>query len=196
MSLAVDATGFAVRSSKLIWLTSTFAMKARRSFVKAHLAIDVTWLSVQSYVLTDGRVHEATQFGRLLEPLHGLGDVYADAGYLSLENAWLVTTKGGTPYLRPKVTTTGSRWKGASARRVNPRPYRTMVEAFRRSPETWLKTYHRRSKIEGVNSAIKRRLGRALWPVSDLFRRLELALKIVVWNLIRLVYKEAVEANA
>ena len=191
MSLAVDATGFAVRSSKLVWLTSTYSMKARRSFVKAHLAVDVTWLSVQSYVLTDGRVHEATQFGRLLEPLRGLGDVCADAGYLSVEHAWLVTTKGGTPYLRPKATTTGSPWKGS---RVNPRPYRDMVGAYRRDPEGWLKRYHRRSKIEGLNGAVKTRLGRALWPVSDLFRRLELALKIVVWNLMRLVYKEAVEA--
>ncbi len=195
MSLAVDATGFAVRSSKLIWLTSTYSMKARRAFVKAHLAVDVEWLSVLSYVLTDGRVHEATQFARLLEPLPRLGDVYADAGYLSLENAWLVTAKGGTPYLRPKATTTGSAWKGGNARRVNPRPYRTMVDAFRRSPEAWLATYHRRSTIEGVNSAIKRRLGRTLWSASDLFRRLELALRIVVWNLIRLVYREAVEAT-
>ena len=59
----------------------------------------------------------------------------------------------------------------------------------------WLKMYHRRSKIEGVNGAIKRRLGATLWSVSDGFRRLELGLKLLVWNLIRLVYKEAVEAN-
>ena len=194
MSLAVDATGFAVRSSKLVWLSSGYAFKARRCFVKAHLAVETTWLSVQSYVLTESRVHEATQLGTLLEPLHGIGDVYADAGYLSLENAWLVTTKGGTPYLRPKATTTGSPWKGGSARRVNPRPYRDMVEAYRLNPAAWLARYHRRSKIEGVNGAIKRRLGATLWSVSDLFRRLELALKIVVWNLIRLVYKKAAEA--
>lgn len=195
MSLAVDATGFAVRSSKLIWLTSTYAMKARRAFVKAHLAVDVTWLSVQSYVLTESRVHEATQFERLLEPLHGIGDVYADAGYLSLENAWLVTAKGGTPYLRPKATTTGKAGK-QGGRRVDPRPYRAMVAAYLRSPEAWLAAYHRRSKIEGVNGAIKRRLGATLWSVSELFRRLELALKLVVWNLIRLVYKGAIEANS
>ena len=194
MSLAVDATGFGVRSSKLIWLSSGYAVKARRCFVKAHLAVDITWLSVQSYVLTESRVHETTQLERLLEPLQGIGDVYADAGYLSLENAWLVTTKGGTPYLRPKVTTTGASTSGR-ARRVNPRPYRDMVDAFRRSPAEWLARYHRRSKIEGVNAAIKRRLGATLWSVSDVFRRLELALKLVVWNLIRLVYKEAVEAN-
>ena len=194
MSLAVDATGFAVRSSKLIWLSSTISMKARRCFVKAHLAVDVTWLSVQSYVLTESRVHETTQLGRLLGDLHGLEDVYADAGYLSLENAWLVTAKGGTPYLRPKVTTTGKAWK-QGGRRVDPRPYRTMVAAYLRDRGGWLKMYHRRSKIEGVNGAIKRRLGATLWSVSDGFRRLELGLKLLVWNLIRLVYKEAVEAN-
>jgi len=70
-----------------------------------------------------------------------------------------------------------------------------MVAAYLRDRDAWLKTYHRRSRIEGVNGAIKRRLGRTLWSVSDLFRRLELALRIVVWNLVRLVYKRAVEAN-
>jgi len=45
-----------------------------------------------------------------------------------------------------------------------------------------------------LNAAIKRRLGATLWSVSDVFRRLELGLKLVVWSLIRLVYKETVEA--
>jgi len=192
MSLAVDATGFAVRSSKLIWLSGA-AVRARRGFVKAHLAVETTWLSVQSYVLTESRVHETTRFEELLGPLRGLGDVYADPGYLSLENAWLVVAKGGTPYIKLKVTTTGRPWK-KGGQRVDPRPYRSMVEAYRRGPEEWMSRYHQRSKIEGVNGAIKRRLGRTLWSASDLFRRLELALKFVVWNLIRLVYKKTVEA--
>jgi IS5 family transposase len=191
MSLAVDATGFAVRSSKLVWLSSGVRFKERRAFVKAHLAVETTWLSVQAYVLTSSRVHETTQLERLLEDVHGLGDVYADSGYLSVGNAWLVASKGGTPYMEPKVTTTGSGRR--SARGVYPGPYRSMVDAYRRDPPGWMKRYHQRSKIEGVNGAIKRRLGRTLWSASDLFRRLELALKFVVWNLIRLVYKRTAE---
>lgn len=87
MSVAVDATGFAVRSSKLVWLSSGLRFKERRSFVKAHLAVETTWMSVQAYAITSSRVHEATRFEALLEDLHGLGEVYADAGYLSVENA-------------------------------------------------------------------------------------------------------------
>jgi len=142
MSLAVDATAFGVRSFKLIWLSSGYAMKARRCLVKAHLAVDVTWPSVQSYVLTESRLHEATQLGGLLEPLSRLGDVYADAGYLSIENAWLVSTMRGMPYLRPKVTTTGASTSGR-AKRVNPQPYREMVKAFRCSPEVPPSLAHR-----------------------------------------------------
>lgn len=190
MSVAVDATGFAVRSSKLVWLSSGLRFKERRAFVKAHLAVETTWLSVQSYVLTESRVHDATQLGALLEPLRHLGDVYADPGYLSVENVWLVTTKGGTPYVKLKSTTTGT----SGHRRVDPRPYVDMIDAYRRRPEAWMARYHQRSKIEGLNGAIKRRLGRTLWSMSDLFRRLELALKLVVWNLMRLVYKTVVEA--
>jgi hypothetical protein len=192
MSLAVDATGFSVRSSKLVWLSSGASFRARR-FVKAHLAVETTWLSVQSYVLTDGHIHDATQFEVLLDGVRGIGDVYADPGYLSLGNVWLVSAKGGTPYIKPKATTTGtSKWGG---RRFDPRPYRRMVEAYRRAPDEWMARYHQRSKIEGLNGAIKRRLGRVLWSASDRFRRLELALKIVVWNLIRLVYKKTAQGE-
>ena len=56
-----------------------------------------------------------------------------------------------------------------------------------------MKRYHQRSKIEGVNAAIKRRLGRVLWSASDLFRRLELALRLIVWNIMRLIYKKTAE---
>lgn len=94
--------------------------------------------------------------------------------------------------MEPKVTTTGA--GRGSAQGVTPGPYRAMVDAYRRDPTSWLTRYHQRSKTEGVNGAIKRRLGRTLWSASDLFRRLELALKLVVWNLMRLVYKRAVEA--
>ncbi len=189
MNLAVDATGFSVRSSKLIWLTSNVVMKARKCFVKAHLAVDTRWLSVQSYVLTESNVHEATQFDKLMEPLRNLGDVCADAGYLSAENCWIVTRKGGTPFIKPKITTTGE-WK---SRNVHSGPYQDMADQYKRHPEEWLRRYHQRSKIEGVNAAIKRRLGRVLWSASDLFRRLELALRLVTWNIMRLIYKKTAE---
>lgn len=191
MNLAVDATGFSVRSSKLVWFSGSL-YKERRMFVKAHLAVETAWLSVQSYVLTPSNVHEATQFETLLDPLRDLGDVYADAGYLSMENAWVVAGKGGTPYLRMKATTTGRPGRG---RFVTPGPYVDMFESYRRDPVAWLIAYHQRSKIEGVNAAIKRRLGRTLWSTSDVFRRLELALKIVVWNFLRLILKKTAEGE-
>lgn len=37
-----------------------------------------------------------------------------------------------------------------------------------------------RQKTGGANAAIKRRLERMLWSASDLFRRLELALRLVI----------------
>ena len=32
-----------------------------------------------------------------------------------------------------------------------------------------------------------------LWSASDLFRRLELALRLVTWNIMRLIYKKIAE---
>ena len=58
------------------------------------------WRSIINFHFTRTNVHEITQLEKLLEPLYDLGDIYADSGYLSVNNCYAIVAKGGIPYIR------------------------------------------------------------------------------------------------
>ena len=139
------------------------------------------WRSIISFHFTRTNVHEITQLEKLLDPLYDLGDVYADSGYLSLNNCWVIVMKGGTPYICPKKTTTGK------SKREN--PFTEMIQRYKENKEEWLKKYHQRSNIEAVFSSLKRKLGGFTTSIKRQIQQIEIALKIIVYNLMILVRK-------
>lgn len=139
------------------------------------------WRSIVSFHFTRVRVHEVTQLEKLLEPLWELGNVYADSGYLSVNNCWVIKEKGGTPYIRPKKTTTG--------RQKNGRAFTEMIEQYKENKEKWMKKYHQRSNIEAVFSSLKRKLGGHVTSIKRRIQHTEVALKIIVYNLMILAKK-------
>ena len=154
-------------------------------YVKLHAAIEMKHRAIISFHFTRTNVHEVTQLEKLLEPLYDLGDVYADSGYLSVNNCWVIKEKGGTPYIRPKKTTTG--------RRNNGRAFTEMIERYKENKEDWMKKYHQRSNIEAVFSSLKRRLGGFVTSIKRCVQQIEIALKIIVYNLMILVRKKVEE---
>ena len=126
-------------------------------------------------------MHEATQLEKLLEPVWEIGDVYADSGYLSVNNCWVIKEKGGIPYIRPKKTTTGKRNNGSA--------FTEMIEHYCENTDEWMKKYHQRSNIEAVFSALKRKLGGYVTSIKRRIQHTEIALKIIVYNLMILVRK-------
>jgi transposase len=150
-------------------------------YVKLHAAIDLKWRSIISFHFTRTNVHEVTQLEKLLEPLYDLGDVYADSGYLSVNNCWVIVMKGGTPFICPKKTTTGK------SKRNN--PFTEMIGRYKQNKEEWLKKYHQRSNIEAVFSSLKRRFGGFVTSIKRCLQQKEIALKIIIYNLMVLVRK-------
>jgi len=144
------------------------------------------WRAIISFHFTKTCVHEITQLGYLLEPLWDLGNVYADSGYLSTENCRLIVGKGGTPFIRPKCTSLG--WKPGK-KIMYGNPYYDMMERYKNNPEVWMKQYHQRSVIEAVFSGLKRRLGGTVASIKRGVQQVEIALKIIVYNLMMLLRK-------
>ena len=143
--------------------------------------------AIVSFHFTRTNVHEVTQLKKLLEPLYDLGDVYADSGYLSADNCWTIVMKGGTPFIRPKINTSG---KFSRARKLHDdHPFVKMFERYKQNPEKWMKKYHQRSVIEAVFSSMKRRLGGFVTSIKRRIQHTEIALKIIVYNLMILVKK-------
>lgn len=150
--------------------------------MKLHAAIDMQWRAIIAFHFTSTYVHEITQLRFLLEPLWDLGNVYADSGYLSTENCWLIKEKGGTPFIRPKSTSVGCPRKKI----VYGNPYYEMMERYKNNPDEWMKQYHQRSVIEAVFSGLKRRLGGHVASIKRGVQQIEIALKIIIYNLMML----------
>jgi len=151
-----------------------------------HAAIDMQWRAIISFHFTRTHVHEITQLEILLEPLWDLGNVYADSGYLSSENCTIIVRKGGIPFIRPKCSSVG--WRPGKPIQYG-NHYYDMMEEYKRNPSEWMKKYHQRSVIEAVFSALKRRLGGSVASIKRGVQQIEIALKIIVYNLMMLLRK-------
>jgi len=145
------------------------------------------WRSIVSFHFTRTYVHEVNHLEPLLESLWDIGNVLADSGYLSRENCRLIYSKGGTPYIRPKKNTTGKGWCGK--RHIYCDPFTEMVEQYQKDTKKWMTTYHQRSNIEAVFSALKRKLGGYVSSIKRNIQHVEIALKIIVYNLMILARK-------
>ena len=155
--------------------------------MKLHAAIEMKTRAIISFHFTRVHVHEATQLERLLSPLYDFSNVFADSGYLSVNNCRVIVSKGGTPFIRPKKTTTGN---GTYSRKVlYGNPFTDMVEEYKQDPQRWMGKYHQRSNIEAVFSAMKRRFGGFVTSIKRQIQHTEIALKIIVYNLMILVRK-------
>ena len=150
------------------------------------------WRSIINFHFTRTKVHEITQLEKLLEPLYDLGDIYAESGYLCVNNCYLIVAKGGIPYIHLKKTTTGHGTYKQKIKYGNPFTY--MIERYKENPDFWMKKYHQRSVIEAVFSALKRRLGGFVTSIKRRIQQIEIALKIIIYNLMILVRKK-VEAK-
>lgn len=146
-----------------------------------HVAIEMNWRAIISFHFTRTYVHEVTQLEPLLEPLWDIGNVYADSGYLSVENCRLIAGKGGTPFIRPKKNTRG--------RGKFDNPFTEMIERYKKNKQEWMKKYHQRSVIEAVFSGLKRRLGGYVTSIKRRIQHVEIAMKIIVYNLMMLARK-------
>lgn len=155
--------------------------------MKLHAAIEMNWRAIVSFHFTQPHIHEINHLEPLLESLWGIGNVLADSGYLSRENCRLIHRVGGTPYIKPKKNTTGKGIHGIC--RMYWDPFAEMVEEYNKNPKKWMKIYHQRSNIEAVFSALKRKLGGYVSSVKQNIQHVEIALKIIVYNLMILVRK-------
>jgi transposase len=129
--------------------------------------------------VTTGTVGDTTQLGALLESLDDIESVSADTGYLSHRNCMLVEAKGATPYLKPK--------RHSPEKPIGPPAWKRMIHSYRRNNRRWMKQYHTRSMAETAFSAIKRALGHRLTSNRRDHQKLELIIKVIVYNVIVLI---------
>jgi hypothetical protein len=156
--------------------------------VKVHGIINADNLAVLSWELTTSSVADTVVLPALLDQVqHPVSELYADAGYLSSNNARVIRARGATPFIKPRSNTKGRPKPGEKdlpgARTSE--AFRDMIDSYQTEREAWMKRYGRRNTVESCWSAIKRRFGHAVGAATSRMRLIESALKLIVWNLTR-----------
>ena len=129
--------------------------------------------------VTTGTVGDTTQLGTLLENLDDIESVSGDTGYLSHRNCQLIEAKGATPYLKPR--------RYSPQKPIGPPAWKRMIRSYRRDKRKWMKHYHGRSMAETAFSAIKRTLGHSLRSIRRDLQKLELMIRVIVYNITVLI---------
>lgn len=133
-------------------------------------------------------MHDTLVLPELLDGIRGgLIEVYADSAYLSSKNALIITSRGATPFIKPKMNSKGTPKPGekdSPAQRTSD-VYRQMVDRYQNDETEWKRHYGRRVLIESTWSGVKRRFGHAVLALTDRMRCIEAGLRIIVWNLTR-----------
>lgn len=188
---AVDSSGFS--SCKFDrWYNEKYGrMQSEHSWVKAHVIAGVSTHVVTSVQILDKNSADAPQFAPLVKATaehFTIKEVSGDKAYPGTENFQVVEDCGGTAYLAFRGNTTG----GVGG------IYERMYHLFCLNKDDYLRRYHRRSNVESVFSAVKRKFGDSVRSKNDVAMKNEVLAKIVCHNvscLIHTMYELGIEPD-
>ncbi len=189
LHLAGDGTGLTTGRFER-WMAVHTHSGHRHAFVKLHALVSTRAqfpLFFAAHV-TDAYTNDTTELPRLLGQLPArlrLGNVALDRGYLARTNAQAIADRGGRPVIAlrqniPYATTPDGApgWK------------RMVVDQFRHRREFRCR-YRRRAVIEGVFGAFKERFGNRVRSRRPLAQRVEILVRVVVWNALAVSYHQS-----
>jgi transposase len=180
---AVDSSGFS--SSRFeTWYDHKYGCERRKClWVKVHVACGVKTNVVTAVRILDKDAPDSPQFVPLMKTTgesFDVREVSADKAYLSVQNVEHVCQQGGTPYILPKVDTTG----GSGGL------FEKMFRYFQFRQQDFLSHYHKRSNVESTFSAIKRKFGDSVRSKTDVAMVNEVLCKILAHNLCCLIQEQ------
>ena len=188
---AIDSSGFAT-SRFVRWFDHKYGVvKQRYDWVKVHLMTGVTTNIVTAAEIAGRDANDCPMFGPLFEATRrrfNIGEVSADAAYLSHANMEMVGAAGGTPYILFKSNTTAAAG-GLMAK---------MFHLYNLNRDEYLAHYHKRSNIETTNMMIKSKFGDSVRAKTDVAMANEALCKVLCHNLCCLIqstYELGVEAT-
>lgn len=162
-----------------------------KNWWKLHACIDINTQTFLSWEMTEANVHDAHLLPVLLDAIEfGLGDVCADAAYLSSKNCLAVADHGGTPFFRPKSTTKGRELRRRNRKDRMSRAYLDMVDSYNADPRAWMARYGHRNNVESAFGGLKRCFRGTVRASNRRMHRIETALKILCWNITRRIHHE------
>ena len=188
LNIIIDSTGIRCIGRSVWYCIRINKEIEKRDCDKIHLAVDSDLLLILNFRITDWKRNDCPFFKILLKPFKLLGIVFADKGYLSRANFELAYDKKGCAFIPFKKGNT-KKTKGSPA-------WKFAFNLYKKCNWVYMNIYHQRSKIEAVNSAVKKRYGDSFKCKRKSMRRKEVALRFIAYNVfIMLCYNYSVKHN-
>jgi len=187
---AVDSSGFS--SSKFVrWYDEKYGItRSGHNWIKVHLACGVKTQVVTAVAIYGRDAGDCPILPELVKTTaetFAVKEVSADKAYLSVENIETVFALGGVPFIAPKSNTTGA--VGGL--------FEKMFHFYQYRREEFLQHYHKRSLVESVFSAVKRKTGDSVRSKAPTAMVNEVLAKLVchnLWCVILSQYEVGIEA--
>jgi transposase len=180
-SFAIDSTGFGTCVYRRWYDEKYGRQRSEAKWLKAHATVGVVTGIVTAVSVTESTAHDSPELPALVESTaqrFRLCEVSADKAYLSNSNLTAIEAAGAIPFVPFK---SNSRGEGSPA-------WKRMWAMFVLKQGEFLASYHRRSNVESVFSAIKRTLGGSVRSKKFTAQVNEVLCKILAHNLIVLVH--------
>lgn len=182
---AVDSSGFSTSRFET-WYDHKYGCNRRKCmWVKTHIACGVKTNVVTAVRILDRDAADCPQFVPLMKSTSEgfrVSEASADKAYLSAENIEQVHELGGTPFIMPKINTTG----GLGGL------FEKMFLYFQCRQADFLAHYHKRSNVESTFSAVKRKFGDSVRSKTDTAMVNEVLCKLLCHNLCCLIQEQCI----
>lgn len=179
---AIDSSGFRTTNFGA-YCAGRYGATKPHVWLKVHVCVGTRTHIVTRAIVTDANGADAVQFEPLLRQTAEAGfavrGIMADKAYSSRLNHDVAADVGATAYIPFKSNASGNS-KGSSM-------WRKAYHFFNLHREEFEERYHRRSNVESVFSAIKRKFGEALKSKNRVAQENELLCKILAYNITVLI---------
>jgi len=178
---AVDSSGFSGCRFDQWYDEKWGRMRSEHAWVKAHAMAGTTTHIVTAAEVLEKNSPDAPQFAPLVKATatgFKIEQESADKAYCDRLNHDAVAAVGGKPFLAFKTNATGE--VGGL--------YEEMYHYSCLNKEEFLRRYHRRSNVESVFSAVKRKFGDFVRSKADVAMRNEVLAKLVCHNVVCLIH--------
>ena len=188
LNIIIDSTGMRCINRSIWYCIRIKKYTRKRDCNKIHLVIDADLLLILNFRITRWNRNDNPFLEKLLKPFKLLGWIFADKGYLSRKNFQFCMDRQGCLFCPFK--------KGSTASPKSNPAWKFAFNLWSQCKWIYGSIYHQRSKIEAVNSAIKKRYGDCFKCRRKAMRFKEVALRFLAYNVfIMLCYNYSIENN-
>ncbi len=176
----MDSSGMKIHR-KGAWVVIRFhKSQCQQDFKKVHLFVDLVSKKILQCTVTSGRSSDSTQVTQLLRSCHWIrvDIILGDGGYDTRECFQEITGHGSVPGIPVRKNAT-TKSHGCPSRRW-------AVRAQQRDYDGWKAQvqYGMRCVVESIFSGMKRRFGEYLFSIRERYRRVEVWLRSILWNVL------------